>query len=336
MSFEQHSEAKLDYYFDSYSHYGIHEEMLKDEARTLSYRNAIFRNRHLFEGKVVLDVGCGTGILSMFAAQAGASLVIGVDMSEMALRAQEIVRENSLESKVTILRGKMEEVVLPVDKVDIIISEWMGYCLLYEAMLDTVLLARDRYLKPDGLLFPDRATIYLAAIEDEEYKQQKVHWWDDVYGFDMSVMKKFVLQEPLVDVVEEKSIATDSSAILELDLYTCTKQDLAFSSSFTLRAARDERVHALLAWFTVDFDCRAQAKKPITLTTGPQVKGTHWKQSVFYLPKDLDCRANDSIAGTFACAPNARNPRELDFKIDCRQERDGVVLSEASYRYHMA
>ena len=70
-----------DYYFDSYAHFGIHEEMLKDEVRTISYRNAILRNKHLFEGKVVLDVGCGTGILSMFAAQAGARLVIGVDMS---------------------------------------------------------------------------------------------------------------------------------------------------------------------------------------------------------------------------------------------------------------
>ena len=64
-----------DYYFDSYSHFGIHEEMLKDEVRTRSYMNAIEQNRHLFKGKVVLDIGCGTGILSMFAARAGAKCV---------------------------------------------------------------------------------------------------------------------------------------------------------------------------------------------------------------------------------------------------------------------
>lgn len=67
-----------DYYFDSYSHFGIHEEMLKDRVRTLAYMRSIVDNKHLFKDKVVLDVGCGTGILCMFAAKAGAKKVIGV------------------------------------------------------------------------------------------------------------------------------------------------------------------------------------------------------------------------------------------------------------------
>ena len=86
----------LDYYFDSYSHFGIHEEMLKDHVRTLSYRDAIYSNRHLFQDKVVLDIGCGTAILSMFAVKAGARLVIGVDMSNMIDHAREIVFCNGL------------------------------------------------------------------------------------------------------------------------------------------------------------------------------------------------------------------------------------------------
>ncbi|KAI8885261.1 S-adenosyl-L-methionine-dependent methyltransferase, partial [Backusella circina FSU 941] len=135
-----------DYYFDSYAHFGIHEEMLKDEVRTISYRDAIYNSAHLFKDKIVLDVGCGTGILSMFAAKAGAKHVYGIDMSNIIHQARVIVNDNNLTDKVTLIQGKMEEVVLPVDKVDIIISEWMGYFLLYESMLDTVLVARDKYL----------------------------------------------------------------------------------------------------------------------------------------------------------------------------------------------
>ena len=131
-----------DYYFDSYAHFGIHEEMLKDEVRTLTYRNSMYHNKHLFKDKIVLDVGCGTGILSMFAAKAGAKQVFGVDMSGIVEQARTIVDKNGFTDKVSIIRGKIEEIKLPVEKVDIIISEWMGYCLFYESMLDSVLFAR--------------------------------------------------------------------------------------------------------------------------------------------------------------------------------------------------
>mgnify|MGYP003671560297 FL=1 len=106
-----------DYYWHSYAHFGIHEEMLKDEIRTRSYRNAILGNKHLFEGKVVLDVGCGTAILSMFAAQAGAKKVFGIDCSDIIKQAKQIVKDNGFSETVELIQGKVEEVVLPVDKV---------------------------------------------------------------------------------------------------------------------------------------------------------------------------------------------------------------------------
>lgn len=69
----------------------------------------------------------------------------------------------------------MEDLTLPVDYVDIIISEWMGYFLLYESMLETVLYARDRYLRPEtGIMLPDKAVLYMCAIEDGQYKREKV------------------------------------------------------------------------------------------------------------------------------------------------------------------
>ena len=128
--------------------------MLKDTVRTDAYRDFIYGNKHLFKNKTVLDVGCGTGILSMFCARAGAAKVIAVDNSDIVIKAREIVYANKLDSVITVVRGKIEEVTLPVQQVDVIVSEWMGYCLLYEAMLDSVLYARDHYLAPGGLMVP--------------------------------------------------------------------------------------------------------------------------------------------------------------------------------------
>lgn len=76
---------------------------------------------------------------------------------------------------ITLVKGKLEEADLPIKEFDIIVSEWMGYFLLYESMLDTVILARDKYLKPGGLMFPDEATLYIAAIEDMDYKEEKIN-----------------------------------------------------------------------------------------------------------------------------------------------------------------
>lgn len=265
--------------------------MLKDEVRTMSYRNAIYHNSHLFKDKVVLDVGCGTGILSMFAAKAGARLVIGVDMSNIIDTTRLIVAKNGFQDKIVLLKGKMEEVELPVDSVDIIISEWMGYFMLYESMLDTVLYARDRYLnKENGKIFPDKATMVISAIEDADYKEQKINCtagkflgeaslhtltniltvWDKVYGFDMSPIKETALREPLVDIVEPKSLVTDDCVFKTIDIMTVRKEDLSFQVPFKIRAHRDDYVHAFLAHFDIWFEA---CHKPVFFSTSTRRRG---------------------------------------------------------------
>lgn len=116
-----------------------------------------------------MDVGAGTGILSMFAAKAGAKKVYAVEPSSTNQLAKKLIEENGLADKITIVEKVVEDIELGKDipdRVDIIISEWMGYCLLYEGMLDSVLFARDRFLVKGGLIFPERAKIFVAGLND--------------------------------------------------------------------------------------------------------------------------------------------------------------------------
>ncbi|EEB95768.1 hypothetical protein MPER_05210, partial [Moniliophthora perniciosa FA553] len=127
------------HYFESYEANDIHAVMIQDQVRTSTYARYILTTPTVFEGATVLDVGCGTAILSLFAARAGAKRVIAVDASDIASKAESIVRANGLQNLITVINGKIEDIKLPedIEKVDVIISEWMGYALLYESMLDS-------------------------------------------------------------------------------------------------------------------------------------------------------------------------------------------------------
>ena len=305
-------ENKKDYYFNSYSSYYIHEQMLKDRKRTGTYQDAILNNPDVFKDKIVLDIGCGTGILSIFAAKAGAKHVYGIEFADIADYAKEIIKINKLSDKITILKSKVEEVKLPVEKVDIIISEWMGYFLLYESMLDTVLYARDKWLQKDGYMLPDHATITLAGIEDTDYKSTKVNFWEDVYGVDMSCFKNAVIGEPIVDVCPQKLINSSSCRILDIDLYTVKKEDLNFSSKYEITFTRDDRFSGLVAWFDTGF---TKLTNKYNLTTSPYKKSTHWSQTIFYTKNDLKVKKGDKVTGSIAVKKAKINFRQLDIKI---------------------
>eukprot|EP00915_Cephaloidophora_sp_WS-2016_P008744 GHVH01012234.1.p1 GENE.GHVH01012234.1~~GHVH01012234.1.p1 ORF type:complete len:395 (+),score=54.82 GHVH01012234.1:127-1311(+) len=318
--------TSADYYFNSYEHHSIHEDMLKDKVRTTAYQRAIQSNPWLFKDKVVIDVGAGTGILSMFAARAGAKKVIAIECSRIAEMGRALVDLNGFADVITFVQLKAEEASDAIQSigeelgfskgekfVDCIVSEWMGYFLLYESMFDSVIHIRDLYLKPEGLLFPDKATLHVAGIEDSQYKNQCLQFWDSVYGFDFKPMQKFMYEEPVVDFVDQESICTDSCSILELDLKTCSIGDLDFASDYELTFQRNDTCHAVMAWFDTGFTA---CHRPVVLSTSPYGTQTHWKQTTFYTKTEIVGSAGESITGTVAVRKNGKNPRDLDVKLN--------------------
>ncbi|KAL3894408.1 MAG: hypothetical protein SGPRY_013818 [Prymnesium sp.] len=159
-------------YLEEYASLFDHEGMLRDSTRMAAYHQAIRAHADELRGKVVLDVGTGTGVLAVWAAQAGARAVYAVEATPVASHAQTLVDAHGLGGVVSVLRGTMEELELP-EPVDVIISEWMGYFLLRESMVQSVLYARDRWLKPGGVLYPARARLVAQQLEDPEFVSRR-------------------------------------------------------------------------------------------------------------------------------------------------------------------
>uniref|UniRef100_A0A8D8Y6V7 type I protein arginine methyltransferase n=3 Tax=Cacopsylla melanoneura TaxID=428564 RepID=A0A8D8Y6V7_9HEMI len=302
------------YYFNSYEDAHIHAEMIKDTVRTESYKTAILSNRAVFQDKHVIDVGAGTGILSIFAAQAGASRVYAVEKSDIAYETIDIVRTNKYDTQIEVFHKLLEEIELPVDKVDVIVSEWMGYFLLFETMIDSVIDARDKFLRPGGVVCPNRFTMSLAGAFAEDLYKDLVTFWSDVHGLDMSVMTRLVYCDVQVTTLPPASLVTSPSLLTSIDLTTASKSCVEFSSPFSLEAAQDTRLNCLVAWFDTYFDL----PEPVMFSTGPEATPTHWKQSVFLLKKPLLLAKGEKLEGTLTCERLGNDSRSLNITISFR------------------
>jgi protein arginine N-methyltransferase 3 len=327
--------GEQDEYFSSYSYYGIHEEMLKDQIRMESYHLFISRNAELFRDKVVLDVGCGTGILSMLALQSGASHVIAIDQSDVIYKAIEIAKENGYEEKITFIHGQVEDCVLPVDKVDVIISEWMGYFLLFESMMDTVLYARDKWLKDPRQVYPNHCSMSLVALGDDYEYQSKVNFWDNVEGFKMSCMKEDALKEPYITIVDEYGLISSSDVIKKFDLTSIKSCELDFEAKFSLTVTQDGHCNGLVGYFDVGFEVMTYR---VYFSTSPQDTSTHWKQTVFFFKQPIKVKTGDLLRGTIKCCKNKSCHRSLDVTIRMKvlplkqiTEEDDETIIEQSY-----
>ncbi len=236
----------------------------------------------------------------MFCARAGAARVYAVDASAIIGKARENVARNGLADVITCVHGKIEDVVLPGlasspsssgagaggggGFVDVIVSEWMGYCLLFEAMLPSVLWARDRYLRPGtGLMVPSHTSLRLAPAADPAWTAGYGRpFWADVYGFDMAAVAAGLEADACVlewrgpegvasadpastsiSTFSPPSPAAASPPPLEslrvFDLYAVTPADLSFTAPFRAVLDRDvDPLDGFVVWFDTFFSPRRE------------------------------------------------------------------------------
>lgn len=301
----------------------IHHQMISDETRTMSYFRAIQSNAELFKDKIVLDVGSGTGILSMFAARAGAQKVYAVECTTTSFLSEQIILKNKLERIITVIHGQMDKVVIP-EKVDIIISEWMGYGLYYENMLPAVLYARDHYLREGGCILPSNANLFISCGEFAEYSFKYIDFWEDCYGFDFLPMKERVTHIPQSVWTEPDQLLAYPTIISSIDLHTCPVQSSFFTSPFRLEVFSTQTMHCFVLWFSVEFD---DMPEKVSLSTSPLDPKTHWNQLQLFLDSPIEIKEGDIIEGSIQYAQNPREQSGLTITINFSHNH-GITISK--------
>lgn len=200
----------------SYDWIAVHQTMLADRIRTEAYRKAIAEV--VRPGMRVLDFGCGTGILSFFAEQAGASEVVALDRSGFIRVARTLARRNGFE-RIRFFHGNADE--FDVDgKFDVIVSEWMGHFLFAEPMLGPLLALRDRYLAPGGQLLPPRFGLFAGLVTSPTFGDSLRFFAEEPYGFDFSLVESWPAHLTRDERVPAASLGPDVVPLGVLDVAT--------------------------------------------------------------------------------------------------------------------
>ncbi|KAG4066161.1 hypothetical protein HA402_010363 [Bradysia odoriphaga] len=319
---ERTEESSASQYFQFYGYLSQQQNMMQDYVRTSTYQKAILSNVSDFQNKVVLDVGAGSGILSFFAVQAGCEKVYAIEASNMAQYAQMLVVANNVQDRITVMPGKIEEIDLP-QKVDIIISEPMGYMLYNERMLETYLHAR-KWLKPGGKMFPTQGDLHVAPFSDEAlYLEQynKANFWyqSAFHGVNLSALHHEAMKEyfrqPIVDTFDIR-ICMSKSVKHVVNFLTDNEEDLhRIDIPLEFHCLQTGICHGLAFWFDVEF---VGSTSQVWLSTSPMSPLTHWYQVRCLLQSPIFVMQGQTLVGRTMLIANKRQSYDvtIDLKID--------------------
>ncbi len=290
----------LDNYLKTYGDIEMQRRMVSDRARTSAFAAAI---REVVQpGDVVLDLGTGTGILAMFAAKAGAKKVYAVDATDIADVAIDLVEANGLSDQIQVFHGRADEVQLD-QKVDLIVSEWLGSAAFVEGMLHAVLNARDRDLAPTGRMLPSKVRVLIAPLDDPIlYNTEGPGFWRKrIDGLDFSSLQEAeLLQGRTVQIrVEPAAVLAPGQALLELDLLTASVEDAWFEGQLKFVPSRDGVLNGFSVWF------EAELSPSVVLDTGPFSPETHWAQTYLsFTPRPVRAGEQMEVCVNFSYDPD--------------------------------
>ena len=275
MSSDQENDQNSPSYRMSYGDVAMHKVMLQDVVRTDAYEKSI--SEIVKPEHSVLDFGCGTGILAMFAARAGARKVVAVDRSPFIKTANEIALQNGFDN-IDFYHDDHQSLQLE-ENVDVIVSEWMGHCLFYEAMLEPLLAVRDRYLAKDGVMIPAEVSLHAGLVCDEDLFDDLAFLEQRPYDIDFSPISHVPFQQTDLVTLDPESILKNTAHLGSLDMHSISRSDTPRVFSGSIKPDKKTRIFALCGWFS------SELSPGVKLGTGPNDMPTHWDQILFPLPE---------------------------------------------------
>ena len=271
----------------SYADVTGHRSMAFDLERNRAYAAAI--ERAVTPDSVVLDVGCGLGIHGLVAARAGARKVYFVDTESVVHCALEVAQRNGFGERVQAFQGRIEEVELP-EKADVIISVFTGNLLFSEDLLPSLYAARDRWLKPGGILIPDAAQLMLAPVNVSRAHEESIASWSEPHlGIDFSSLRRYAannIQFRRQGDFRPQLIAAPE-AVVGLDLTTSHVADC--DVNVQVQAALDADCSGMLAWIRMRLGEQ-------WLGTGPLDRELHWTPGFMPIDPELSVRRGDPLS----------------------------------------
>lgn len=248
----------------SYNDLSEHQWMISDRIRTTAFGEALART--VKPDDTVLDFGCGLGILAMMAARAGARKVYAVDRLPIVRLAQAIAKKNGLD-QIDFVYAPGEGFELP-EKVDVIVSEWLGQFALQEGMLEALCIARDRHLRPGGRMIPARVTMKAALVRDKSYHEERCYFQTSPYGFDFSPAAELVFAELSSHRFIPAELLSPVATVADLDIATVDGMPRVVEGELVPDC--EAEVYGMAGWFESDL-CPG-----VRLDTGPAAPDTHW------------------------------------------------------------
>ena len=268
-----------------YDEAGIHIALLNDRQRTASFLAAV--RQVVRPGDVVVDIGTGTGVLAIAAAQAGAARVYAVEATGIGKLAEANFRANGFEDRITLVTGWSMNVELP-ERADVLVSELIGDHPFGERVIEVTADARRRLLKPDARMIPRHINIFAlpVAVPDRMirrhlFTQEHLETWHSWYGMDFGALARSTPPSFSFSVnpweLRGRALA-DPVLVAAADLRTEESRAITADCNFTATASG--RLNGVVISFDLDL------APGVRLSTHPdRVDQTfHWKHWVWVLP----------------------------------------------------